>query len=312
MLHWLRNIVPKRFRLLGKLYLLTSSAHMLLLTILFVGYKSQQSYALEIAKQLQITADTKIMFMPLYKTTQSLGKKSGGSARGGASRLAWAARPRVKERAPTSLISDTSLIKSKKQRAELVAKAKKEKNAKNRKEAEKLKKQAEKKELEKLKKEQELKKEAEKRAEKKIEPTPEPEKKEQDVQKPEEKRVSEPVAAREQMPDTAAAQEGVVGQTDGQAGQDVVYLGQQEYDALGMQTYLQQELSANWQPPQGIPIDAVCEVSFVVDWQGKASTVIVSKPSGALVYDISARSALLAMEFPDWARGKSFKITFKQ
>lgn len=311
MLLWLRNIVPKRFQLLSKLCLLVSSAHMLLLTLLFVGYKSQQAYALEIAKQLQINADTKIMFMPLYQTTKSMGKKvGGGSARSGASRMAAATHPRVKERAPTSLISDASVLNAKKKKAALAAKAKKEKNAKNKKAAEKLKKDAEKKELERLKKEQELKKEADKPVEKKLEPAPEPEKKESLEKKPEEKTVSEPVAVHEQAPGVAAGQEGVAG--NDQAGQDVVYVGQQEYDALGMQTYLQQELSTYWQPPQGIPADAECEVSFVVDWQGKAETVTVSKSSGALVYDISARSALLAMEFPDWARGKSFKITFKQ
>ncbi len=299
MLLWLRNIVPKRFQLLSKLCLLVSGAHMLLLSFLFVGYKSQQAYALEIAKQLQINADTKIMFMPLYQTTKSLGKKNGGgSAHGGTPRLAAAARPRVKERASTSLISDVSALNAKKKKAALAAKAKKEKSAKNKKAAEKL------------KKEQELKKEADKRVEKKLEPVPKPEKKEPLEQKPEEKMVPESVAAPEQMPGPVAVQEGVAG--NDQAGQDVVYLGQQEYDALGMQTYLQQELSTYWQPPQGIPADAVCEVSFVVDWQGKAETVAVSKPSGALVYDISARTALLAMEFPEWARGKSFKITFKQ
>ncbi len=311
MLLWLRNIVPKRFQLLSKLCLLVSIAHMLLLALLFVGYKNQQAYALEIAKQLQINADTKIMFMPLYQTTKSMGKKNGGSSvRSGAPRLAAAARPRVKERAPTSLISDAPVFNAKKKKAALVAKAKKEKSAKLKKEAEKLKKETEKKEAERLKKEQELKKEAEKRAEKKIEPVPEPEKKEPLEQKSEEKREPEPAAVFELPSGSAAVQEGAAG--NGQAGQDVVYVGQQEYDALGMQTYLQQELSTYWQPPQGIPADAECEVSFVVDWQGKAQTVTVSKPSGALVYDISARTALLAMEFPDWARGKSFKITFKQ
>lgn len=308
MLRWLHNIVPKRFHLLSKLCLFVSGTHLLLLCFLFVGYKSQQAYALEIAKQLQITADTKIMFMPLYQTTQGLAKKSGsGGVRGGSPKLASAARTRVKERPATSLVSAPPKIKSKKKGAGLDAKAKnkaaleKKKKLERKKELEKKKKEALKKEPEKP----EEKKEAEKKDEKK-----EPEKSEEKKVTPELEQ--KPDANEQKTSDAKVGEQAGAAEKSGDAGQDVVYVGQQEYDALGMQTYLQQELSANWQPPQGLPADTSCEISFVVDWHGKANTVAVSKSSGALVYDISARSALLAMEFPDWARGKAFKITFKQ
>ncbi len=307
MLHWLHNIVPKRFLVFSKLCFLVSSTHLVLLSFLFVGFKSRQEYALEIAKQLQITADTKIMFMPLYQTTKGFAHKTGargnrGGRRSGGAKFARAARTCVTSRAATSLISDVPAIKSKKKGTGFGAKTKKEKNKKSKIALEKEKKLETKKELEKKKKE-EPKKEPEK-----IEAAKElaPEQKQETSEHNAEQAKAEDLGAGLAAGDTA-------GEKNNQAGQeDIVYVGQQEYDALGMQTYLQQELSTNWQPPQGMPADAACEISFVVDWQGKANTVAVSKSSGALVYDISARSALLAMEFPEWARGKAFKITFKQ
>ena len=94
--------------------------------------------------------------------------------------------------------------------------------------------------------------------------------------------------------------------------QDVLYVGQQEYEMLRMQSYLQHEILAHWRPPIGVPAQACCEISFVVDWAGIVNNVAVVSSSGVLMYDVSARSALLAMDFPGWAKGKSFKISFKQ
>ena len=93
---------------------------------------------------------------------------------------------------------------------------------------------------------------------------------------------------------------------------DLLYVGQQEYEMLRMQSYLQHEILAHWRPPIGIPTEASCEISFVVDWESAVTNVAVCSTSGVLMYDVSASSALLSMNFPAWAKGKSFRITFKQ
>ena len=96
------------------------------------------------------------------------------------------------------------------------------------------------------------------------------------------------------------------------AAQDVLYVGQQEYEVLRMQSYLQYEILEHWRPPVGVPTCAYCDIRFVVDWDGCVHDIAVVSSSGILMYDVSARSALLAMDFPAWAKGKSFKISFKQ
>src|SRR5581483_9119041 len=85
-----------------------------------------------------------------------------------------------------------------------------------------------------------------------------------------------------------------------------------EVEMLRRNALLQQELVKQWQPPFGVPQDAACEVSFYVDRQGITKNVSFIKKSGIMMYDISARNAVLSMKMPQWTHGKTITINFTQ
>lgn len=75
-------------------------------------------------------------------------------------------------------------------------------------------------------------------------------------------------------------------------------------------TWMQQEILKNWSAPLGVAKDSTCTISFSVDLAGRLQQIVIDKASGILMYDISARSAVLNTKMPPWSRGKSFTITF--
>ena len=56
----------------------------------------------------------------------------------------------------------------------------------------------------------------------------------------------------------------------------------------------------------------MCELRFLVDWDGNVCETTVHKSSGVLMYDISARMAVAKMDTPRWSRGKEFIVAFRQ
>lgn len=95
-------------------------------------------------------------------------------------------------------------------------------------------------------------------------------------------------------------------------GSNIRYMGQHDLDAMQMQDYISSEIGAHWKPPVGIANNVMCEINIVVNWQGMLQDVRIVTPSGSAMYDVSARSAVLAMQFPKWLWGKEFIISFKQ
>ena len=79
-----------------------------------------------------------------------------------------------------------------------------------------------------------------------------------------------------------------------------------------MQQAIQKEIVAYWRPPAGVDKKCVCVFNILVDWDGRVKRITPRRSSRVLMYDVSARSAMLAMTLPKWARGKEFTITFKQ
>lgn len=77
------------------------------------------------------------------------------------------------------------------------------------------------------------------------------------------------------------------------------------------QEALRKELSRHWTPPHGIPDTCSCEITTYVGNNGVVSDCVITQSSGILMYDVSARAAILAMELPRWTWGDSFAITFK-
>jgi hypothetical protein len=84
-------------------------------------------------------------------------------------------------------------------------------------------------------------------------------------------------------------------------------------DARLMHQYmaLQNELSKYWAPPPGMADDCKCQLTACIDRTGVVSDVMVQESSGVLIFDITARSALLAVAWPVWSWGSSITITFK-
>jgi len=76
-------------------------------------------------------------------------------------------------------------------------------------------------------------------------------------------------------------------------------------------TVLQQELSKHWAPPPGVGDDCMCQLTVCLDRAGVVEDVRIEQSSGVLIFDIAARSALLAMQWPVWALASSITITFK-
>lgn len=64
---------------------------------------------------------------------------------------------------------------------------------------------------------------------------------------------------------------------------------------------LQQELVRHWQPPVGIIGDCTCLITTQINWQGKIEDIVIDKQSGVLMFDIAARSAMLAIDLPRWS-----------
>lgn len=75
---------------------------------------------------------------------------------------------------------------------------------------------------------------------------------------------------------------------------------------------IQKELGTCWKPPVGLKKDLVCTIGVQYARDGTIADLGVKKPSGVLVYDISARTAVQKMQLPRWAAGKEFTIAFRQ
>lgn len=85
-----------------------------------------------------------------------------------------------------------------------------------------------------------------------------------------------------------------------------------QVEALRMQAQLQKEIVQTWKPPIGVSPDCSCDVSFFVTTTGTLNHIKMVKPSGVMMFDISARQALCATKMPHWTYGKTLTITFKQ
>gem|GEM_PF-2363165 len=95
------------------------------------------------------------------------------------------------------------------------------------------------------------------------------------------------------------------------AGQEVVYVGQEEMEALQLQEYIQQEMAQHWSPPPGIPKESNCTIKISVGFDGTINDLDMEQSSGVLLFDSAARRAASQLTPPPWAYGKTLRITFK-
>ncbi|MCX5923862.1 MAG: TonB C-terminal domain-containing protein [Candidatus Dependentiae bacterium] len=97
--------------------------------------------------------------------------------------------------------------------------------------------------------------------------------------------------------------------SDGADLENVIFVGYEQLDNSIIGSKIQQEILQHWNPPIGIPPGVSCQLCVHVDEHGNANSVKVTKSSGRLVYDITARKALSACAFPKEIWNKNNTIT---
>ena len=93
--------------------------------------------------------------------------------------------------------------------------------------------------------------------------------------------------------------------------QNVLYVGQQEMDALQMQDYIQQEMAQHWSPPAGMRKNISCIIKVMIGFDGAVTKIDVEESSGVLIFDGAAKRAAAQLTPPQWALGKEIILTFK-
>ncbi len=92
-------------------------------------------------------------------------------------------------------------------------------------------------------------------------------------------------------------------------GEDILYAGRHDLDALELRQIIRDEIEHVWHPPVGLTT-ASCKVRVLVDWQGQAEEIVFEESSKVLAFDTSVRHALLTMKFPKSSYGKELILPF--
>jgi|GEM_PF-2892302 outer membrane biosynthesis protein TonB len=274
---WQRNGEQPSHTLVRRLLFLSTAGHIGLLMFLFVFYKDNTTNVSRDVIAVLLDMDVTIVKVPLKKVMHKTAPIIGSGNK------TVAAAPAPKEAPPV-----TALSKAKEPNV-AIAKAKKPEKSKK----ETKPKKEKPKEKEKPKTPQLAKVEPKKLEEKKPEPPPPV--------------IAQAVAAEnvEPVTDSIASEQMVVGD-------NVVYVGQQEYEALEVQRQIQQEAQKWWKAPPGVGADVACQVVVHVEHDGTIGEVLIAKESGVLMFDVCARQAVSQMEFPRGSWGKEVVVYFKQ
>ncbi len=92
---------------------------------------------------------------------------------------------------------------------------------------------------------------------------------------------------------------------------NVMYVGQEQMDALQAQEYIQQELAQHWSPPAGMRADLSAVVMLIIDTEGTIANINLAVASGNLLFDTAAKKAAAQITPARWMYGKEIAITFK-
>lgn len=276
---WQRNGEQPSHTLVRRLLFLSTAGHIGLLMLLFVFYHDAANNVSRDVIAVLLDMDVTVVKVPLTKVMH----KSAPVVGAGKKNVAAAPAPAKKEAPP-----ETALSKPKEPKVAL-AKAKKPQKSKK---------------AEKPKKEKSKPKEPEKPKLAKVEPKKIEEKKPEPPPQPV---IAQAVAAQNVEPVTdQIAPEQLV------AGENVVYVGQHEYEALEVQREIQAEAQKWWKAPPGVGADVACQVVVHIDHEGKIREISIAEESGVLMFDVRARQAVSQMEFPRGSWGKEVVVYFKQ
>lgn len=92
----------------------------------------------------------------------------------------------------------------------------------------------------------------------------------------------------------------------------ITQMNRQEYEAYLIQEQIYQEIVRCWHPPSGLDPKLECRITFFVGQQGTVEHYTMTKSSGSLAFDISARAALKKSVFPRSHFGRTIDLTFNQ
>lgn len=94
--------------------------------------------------------------------------------------------------------------------------------------------------------------------------------------------------------------------------ENATFVGYEELDSLTIQHKIQQSVQKYFKPPIGVSKNASCELQVQINKQGVAQQVTVTKSSGIMVYDVSARGAIRHIDFPRDVWNKTITIVIGQ
>jgi outer membrane biosynthesis protein TonB len=123
--------------------------------------------------------------------------------------------------------------------------------------------------------------------------------------KPEQKKLEQKIVEEPPVQKKAETQESEV--VD-----EPIYVTADAYQLIGIARELQTAIAEHWAPPAGMPSGLLCQVRVTVNQEGKATQLEVLEKSGVAVFDMAARTALLAIEYPPAVRGKTVVVDFNE
>lgn len=94
------------------------------------------------------------------------------------------------------------------------------------------------------------------------------------------------------------------------ADENVVYAGQQDFNAFELRRELLAEIEQAWTPPAGMTVSKCCKVRVLIGWGGMIEEITFEEPSQIVAFDASVRHALLTMKFPKSSHGKELILPF--
>ena len=92
------------------------------------------------------------------------------------------------------------------------------------------------------------------------------------------------------------------------ASDNILYIGQQEMEALQVQDYIQQEMAQHWSPPSGMRKDLMCIVKVVVAFDGSLASINLEQPSGVLLFDGAAKKAAAKLQLRAGPMAKNYQL----
>lgn len=283
MWRWLRVKLPKRFGVLGTLWLISGAMHAIIVIGAFLFGTISDSRQTLVVSGARRQTDARIVLLPMLKTVKDT--HYDRPVRGTKFGVAATQKP----------LAQASKGVAKKQ---VVQQPKKHKTAEKKKNKTTLAALEKDKKIE--PKKNRVEKPKPKESVKKIEPVKQPEKDQAVVAK-------NTPTAHHQEPEEKV--ENLLG--DPNATEDIIYVGRDDLREMQTQHVVADALQKHWQAPSGIAQDTLCHISFDVDKEGRACNIIMKQNSKVLIFDVAARTAVVHAHFSPAAQGKQFTVAFK-